>query len=68
MRILATAMLMMTVSGCANVPTSGLDVFCASLSARANEHASALAENGDPAPIRTGRALIATIDAGCASI
>jgi len=47
------------------IPTSG-DALCGGTRAARAAHAAALAETADEAALRTGAALIALIDAGCA--
>jgi len=47
------------------IPTSG-DAICSGTRAARAAHAAALAETADEAALRTGAALIALIDAGCA--
>jgi len=47
------------------IPTSG-DALCDGTRAARAAHAAALAETADEAALRTGAALIALIDAGCA--
>lgn len=55
------------VSGCAiAMPTSG-DALCDGTRDERAEHAAALAETPDERALATGTALIAKIDAGCAS-
>lgn len=64
MRILALALLTtITVSGCDNVG-SGQTAVLDRLDSMMTEHAAALAGNDVAAMRRTGRAIIATYDAG----
>jgi porphobilinogen deaminase len=63
MRMLGMAMLMLTVSGCATVPSDG--AICAAIERDVDRHTAALAEDGGDKSVSTGRALIAKLDAGC---
>ena len=68
MRILALVMLTLIVSGCAFGPDAGPDegAICDGTEHLRSEHAAALADDGGPQSVTTGRRLIAVIDAGCA--
>lgn len=68
MRILALVILMMTLAGCwrgASAPVESPPL-CDGTEAERTAHAAALARDGGPESRRTGRVLIARIDAGCA--
>ena len=68
MRILALAIMMMTLSGCwrgASAPVESRPL-CDGTEAERTAHAAALARDGGQESQRTGRVLIAKIDAGCA--
>lgn len=56
-------MLSGTATGCATVGSG--DAVCGRLGPLLTAHASALADDGGPRSLSTGRALIATADAGC---
>ena len=67
MRILVLVMLTMTVSGCwrgASAPVESRPL-CEGTDRLRTDHAAALAVDGGPRSVTTGRALIASIDAGC---
>ena len=68
MRILALAMLTMIVTGClrADPPVTDAQALCDGTKRLRSDHAAALAEDGGPLSVTTGRRLIATLDAGCA--
>jgi uncharacterized protein YceK len=59
-RILALATLALTVTGCATVASN--DAARDVLAPRVTAHAAALASDGGPLSLTTGRALIATYD------
>ena len=63
MRISALVMALMILTGC----FGGVDdsVLCERTDRPRTDHAAALATDGGPVSINTGRVLIATIDAGC---
>ncbi|WP_223814302.1 hypothetical protein [Roseicitreum antarcticum] len=67
MRILAAVILMMTVSGCWRGAGGGVDArpICSGTEVQRTAHAAALAADGGPMSVVTGRALIAAVDAGC---
>lgn len=54
---------MLTVSGCLSVGTG--DVYCQRSDKPVREHAAALAEDGGPKSVSTGRTVIAVRDAFC---
>lgn len=67
MRILAMAILMMMLAGCwsgAREPVESRPL-CDGTEQLRTDHAAALAADGGPRSRSTGRALIATVDAGC---
>ena len=66
-RALALATLMMTVSGCFGAGSDPVDepTICAETAEETTAHAAALAEDGGPRSVSTGRELIAELDAGC---
>ncbi|WP_333828300.1 hypothetical protein [Pararhodobacter sp.] len=67
MRILVMAILMMTVSGCwrgASAPAESRPL-CEGTEQERTDHAAALAADGGPRSVVTGRGLIAKLDAGC---
>jgi hypothetical protein len=64
MRILAGVTLTLMLSGCASGLESNAPICAGTVALRAS-HAAALAVDGNPAAMSTGRALIATIDAAC---
>lgn len=68
MRMLALGMLGMILTGCfgAGTPPAESPPLCEGTADLRTRHAAALAEDGGPASRSTGRALIATMDAGCA--
>lgn len=68
MRILAAGLAMMMLGGCFGAGRAPVDppVICAATAADRTAHAAALAVDGGPASRRTGRVLIAKLDAGCA--
>ena len=68
MRIPVLAMLTLIASGCASDPGAARDAtaICDGTERLRGTHATALAEDGGPLSVTTGRRLIATIDAGCA--
>lgn len=64
MRTLALMMgLTSIVSGCGTVVADS--AICAGTDRLRTQHAAALAEDGGPKSVATGRRLIATLDAGC---
>lgn len=67
MRILVMAMLTLIVCGCApgvdHLPLG--DPLCEATARARTEHAAALAKDGGPRSVTTGRGLLATIDVGC---
>lgn len=65
MRMLAWAILLTILSGCLHAPVS-VRALCAGTEELRTRHADALVEDGGPESRTSGRALIATIDAGCA--
>ncbi|SDW78865.1 hypothetical protein SAMN04488238_103354 [Roseicitreum antarcticum] len=67
MRILVAVILMMTVSGCWRGASDVVDnrPICDGTEAQRTAHAAALAADGGPQSVVTGRALIAAVDAGC---
>lgn len=67
MRRLALAISTMIVSGCFGAGSVPVDepVLCAETADETTAHAAALAEDGGPRSVSTGRALIAELDAGC---
>ena len=67
MRILALAILTMIVTGClrADPAISDAQALCDGTERLRTDHAAALAADGGPLAVTTGRRLIATIDAGC---
>lgn len=68
MRMLVALTLPMIVSGCFGAGTAPVESppLCAGTADLRTRHAAALAEDGGPDSLSTGRALIATLDAGCA--
>jgi hypothetical protein len=56
-------MLTLIAAGCSTVATEPL---CSRTEAPRTAHAAALANDGGPQSVSTGRTLIAMIDAGCA--
>ena len=64
MRTWAMVTLAMIASGCASAASDS--AVCEVTDRPATVHAAALAEDGGPASITTGRRLIATLDAACA--
>ena len=67
MRILVLVTLMMMLGGCwrgASAPVDDRPI-CEGTERERTEHAAALARDGGPESQRTGRVLIARIDAGC---
>mgnify|MGYP001198557575 CR=1 FL=1 len=67
-RTLVLGMSMLIVSGCVSgsAPLVESRPLCEETADLRSNHAGALAEDGGPRSVSTGRALIATIDAGCA--
>lgn len=67
MRILGALSLPMILSGCfgAGIQAVESPPLCAGTADLRTRHAAALAEDGGAASLSTGRALIATLDAGC---
>lgn len=63
MRMCLAVTLMMIVAGCSSV---AVEPICARSEKPRTAHAAALAEDGGPRSVSTGRTLIAIIDAGCA--
>lgn len=67
MRMLVRLTPALIVTGCfgaGQVPVESRPL-CEGTADLRTEHAAALAEDGGPASMSTGRALIATLDAGC---
>lgn len=56
-------LLISTVSGCASAVSDS--ALCGGTERARTAHAAALAKDGGPLSLATGRALIATLDAGC---
>lgn len=67
MRALAVATLTMIVSGCFGGGDVRVDepTLCVETAEETTRHAAALAEDGGPMSVSTGRDLIAQLDAGC---
>lgn len=67
MRILALVILMMTLPGCWSGAERAVESqpLCDGTEQERSDHAAALARDGGPESRRTGRVLIARIDAGC---
>lgn len=67
MRILALAILTTIVTGCLRADPAIPDqrALCDRTERLRSDHAAALADDGKPRAVTTGRRLIATIDAGC---
>lgn len=67
MRTLVLVSLTMMLSGCFGVGEPPVETrpLCDGTADLRTEHAAALAEDGGPQSRSTGRALIATMDAGC---
>lgn len=61
-------MLALIASGCAPVAKASNSALCDKLGPLATRHAAALAEDGGPRSLRTGRQLIAGFDAGCGKV
>lgn len=66
MRMLVLGMLGMILTGCSAALPVESPPLCEGTADLRTQHAAALAEDGGPASRSTGRALIATMDAGCA--
>ncbi|WP_102226906.1 hypothetical protein [Acidimangrovimonas sediminis] len=58
-------MLTLIATGCAPAVATNDSALCAGLEPLATRHAAALAEDGGPKSLATGRQLIAGLDAGC---
>jgi hypothetical protein len=58
-------MLLTTLSGCASVAVDS--AICGGTIKTRSNHAAALATDGGPLSVVTGRVLIAQVDAGCES-
>ena len=63
--MMVLALMTFSASCAPAIPTSG-DALCGGTRAARAAHAAALAETADEAALRTGAALIALIEAGCA--
>ena len=63
--LLPALMLTLIASGCAPGVKPSDSALCAGLAPYATRHAAALAEDGGPKSLATGRQLIMGFDAGC---